>query len=257
MYEVGDVLQLGMDITGADDNPANAGAASLVLVKPDKTTESLTPNNPVVGQYRYDYTATAPGTYVAVWTFTGANAGSESQLFDVRSHFEGMTSLDDVKLTLGIKGSSTHDEHLKAYIAAATGIVERHTGEIMVRRSFVESYASDDGRALLIHGPNPVVTGVTYSAGAYPLGGLTSAGRWVRGLPYGSVTITYTAGYETVPSHYALAARLIVQRLWQQSQRGTTTLNDTFGPPDEAVGDESAMPRMARQLLGPPAPLVA
>ncbi|HEX6468614.1 MAG TPA: head-tail connector protein [Streptosporangiaceae bacterium] len=257
MYEVGDVLPFGIDITDADGNPADAGAVALTLIKPDKTTQALTTTHPSPGRYESDYVAAAPGPHIGMWVATGVNAGTEPQFFDVRpAGYEGIVSLADVKQTLRIL-SSSHDEHLKAYIAAATGIIERHTKEIVVRREFVEEYCSDGHGVMLARGPRPVVTGVTNASGAVGLGGLTTSGRWLRGLPYGYVTVTYQAGYDVVPANYLLAARMIVQRLWEQSQRAGTQANQMPDFGEDTPSDDSLLSRQVRQLLGPPGPLVA
>src|SRR5207302_7041135 len=67
---------------------------------------------------------------------------------------------------------------------------------------------------------------------------------------WGPVVMTYQAGLTVVPAEYSLAARIIVQHLWQNTQRGQKGSVrpglDTPGPPSSY-----SIPYAALELLGP------
>lgn len=82
---------------------ANAGAATLAIFREGVLlggTPALgTPTSP--GRYAVDYTPGATGRYVAVATFTGANAGIGTDTWDVVAVSLGIVTLADAQAYLG------------------------------------------------------------------------------------------------------------------------------------------------------------
>lgn len=181
----------------------------------------------------------------------------------------GLCTLAEVKAQLN-KTTSADDTELQAYIDAATDIVEDYCGA-MLPAATVAWF--DAGSSQLVLPDERVVavgavteysglsshtyTAITSptSAGAYtymldPILGrtLTRLGTGGQPTPFtGTVRVDYTRGISPIPAAVNLAARIIVQHLWQ-TQRGLA-----LGRPDDDAADTSgagyAMPNRARELL--------
>lgn len=101
-YVLGAVVPLTFEVCDADGAPANAGASSITMTRDGASTgESLTLTNPETGVYQLDYTPAQVGRYVAVATFTGANAGTAVDVFDVLAAGLSVVTLADVQAYLG------------------------------------------------------------------------------------------------------------------------------------------------------------
>ncbi|MBI4941860.1 MAG: hypothetical protein HY830_14040 [Actinobacteria bacterium] len=101
-YVLGGVVPLTVEVCDADGLPANAGAHALAMTRDGVSTgESLTLTNPETGRYQLDYTPAQVGRYVAVATFTGANAGVAVDVFDVLAAGLSVVTLADVQAYLG------------------------------------------------------------------------------------------------------------------------------------------------------------
>lgn len=103
VFTVGTVVPLTFFVTDEDGLPVNAATASLAITKPDGSAVAPAPTlaNPETGEYRYDYTPTVVGRYVAVGSFTGVNAGVVVDVFDVIAVDGSVVALADVKAYLG------------------------------------------------------------------------------------------------------------------------------------------------------------
>lgn len=115
-YLPGAVVPLTFTVTDADGNPANAGAAALLITLPDGTTVAPTLDNPATGTYQADYTAAQSGRHTARATFTGANAGVIEDVFDVAPLTQGHVTITDVRAYLG--ETSATNETLAAVLLA-------------------------------------------------------------------------------------------------------------------------------------------
>lgn len=138
-YLPGAVVPLTFTVTDADGNPANAGAAALLITLPDGTTTAPTLDNPTTGTYQADYTAAQAGRHVARATFTGANAGVIEDVFDVGPLTQGHVTVTDVRAYLG--ETSATNETLAAVLLA-----EQFA---QARRCRVDPYPPDLREALL------------------------------------------------------------------------------------------------------------
>lgn len=185
----------------------------------------------------------------------------------------GLCTLAEVKLQLNITGT-TDDTELQSYIDAVTGPAEAYVRGPIVQRTVTDEQHRPNGACEIILHNAPVVSisslveyagasALTYtvvstpaSAGSFtvildkPLAAVTrvtAAGEYpfVGGIVY----VTYSAGYASVPAEANLAARIIVQHLWE-TQRGAMS-GPTFGGDDTSTppGFSFAVPNRARELL--------
>lgn len=271
-FDLGDLVPLAVQITDAANAPANASAVTLTITLPDGTVASgITVTNPptVTGTYVYDFLPTQAGRHIARWVSTTPNS-AYTDSFDVRPADPGyIISLADAKTHLNKSGTSTvDDEELRAYLETATGVIERHTGKVVARRTVQErvpvSYVSE---LWLNYRPILSVTSIATTDGSVtwlvtstyvdiqPDWGrisVLSGNRW-----NGSLLVTYVAGMSSIPPEYAMAARIIVEHLWN-SQRQAGIGPSPFGAGGEAAPAPGfAIPRRALELLGAPPPMVA
>lgn len=183
-----------------------------------------------------------------------------------------MINLDEAKLQLNISPSNmTHDVELQAFVDAAIRAVEKYTGLFgTVRTVSGEKHTAGHWRSLrLHHQPVQSVTSVarvdgtlTWTVADIDVDVDSGLLRVINGpLFSGLLTVTYEAGHAVVPENFNLAARIIVQHLWQ-TQRGAiaggvrSVLEDSFGNQIN-LGRGYAIPNAALELLGEPIPVVA
>lgn len=262
--DVGDLYRTSMTLTSPSGGLVNAGTMTLTLTLPDGTPVVVTPITPVTtGTYQYDYQTVQSGRHVARWVATGANPGAYTEVFDVLDAIPRyIISMADAKAQLNITDTAS-DNELRAYVEAATDVVERVRGEAMVQRTFVEEHEVYSGRMSLSRPPVVSLTSIisidgwiTWDVNALhvnPRTGVVSTALTTGLLQLnGRVVVTYVAGYAVIPATFQLAAAMIVNHLWQ-TQRGTKGsprvgggLSDTTMVPGFAF----AVPNRALELLG-------
>jgi len=270
--DVGDLYRCSFTLTSPAGGNVNAGTMTLTITLPDQTTTVVTPVAPTTtGVYVYDYPTVQSGRHIAHWVGTGANPGAHLEAFDVRpADAPYLVSLADVKAQTNIS-NTTSDEELRTYLEAATGVVERHLGQAVVRRSRTEQHTIPTGGVLVLNwSPVIAITSLAQVGGPATWDPatlhVTSAGVVTCPLgaaPTGRLAVTYVAGLTVVPEEYGLAARIIVQHLWE-TQRGAAGtpraggLGDTLGIARAAgSGLGYAIPNRALELLGTGMPGVA
>ncbi|SEF34399.1 hypothetical protein SAMN05421837_107370 [Amycolatopsis pretoriensis] len=270
--DVGDLYRCSFTLTSPAGGNVNAGTMTLTITLPDQTTTVVGPVAPTTtGVYVYDYQTVQAGRHTAHWVGTGANPGAYVEVFDVRpADAPYLVSLADIKAQTNIS-NTVSDEELRTYLEAATGVIERHLGQAVVRRSRTEEHLIPSGGGLVLNWtPVVSVTSLATVDGSYTWNPATlyatPAGLVTCPLgtaPYGHVAVTYVAGTSLVPEEYGLAARIIVQHLWE-TQRGAAGapraggLGDTLGISRSAgSGLGYAIPNRALELLGTGLPGVA
>jgi hypothetical protein len=249
-------------------------------------------SNPSIGRYQCDYVPTMPGRYVARWVATGLNSSAYVDEFDVRPADPGyILSLSAAKAALNIPAADMgDDEELRSLIEAVTFAVENYRGEIVARRTFVESISvRDDGgygsdgvyargagywsgrstrRLLLSNVPVLSVTsvarpfdGVTWTPSDLVIVDASSGVVATYGAPFwGDLVATSVAGYQVVPANFTEAAKIILKHLWQTQQTPGMGSRMFGGGDDITVGIAGlgfAIPNRAAELLGGRAPVVA
>lgn len=268
MPDLGDLVPLTISVLDEDGNPSNATDVTLVITQPDGSTESVPITNPptVTGQYEVDYQPASAGRYLAKWNTTTPTAAF-TDTFDVRDlAARSIISLRDAKLHLNMSlDRTTDDEELRNIIEAVTAVVERHRSEVIARRTVVESDVMGCGsRMVLQHRPVLSVTsivdedGTSYTVGDWTLDGTNGTlTKTTASLTYKRFTVTYVAGYQQIPAHYILAAKIILHHLWQTQRVQSVGAAPTFGGQsrrDEQIVTPSglgfAIPHRAIELLG-------
>lgn len=266
-YDLGDMVPLGVTITDANGNPANAGAVTLTIYLPDGTTTSPLPANVGPGLYNVDYKPTQVGRYLLKWVATGANSSAYADEFTVRDFSRmGVVSLTDAKQHLNIT-SSKHDEELRQFIDVATDMAERYTGCVLGRRVVTESYDGGDyfirlrtPRAMSV--ASVTETGQALTEQQWELDhtgqylyraanlGTSSAGylSFVSGVQ--NIVVTYTAGYASPPPVARQATLELLRHLWE-TQRGAQAVGRGTAPDEFIPGIGYSLPRRCVELLEP------
>lgn len=263
-WDLADLVPLTVTIKDASGTPADAGNVILTIGLPDGTSTTPTVVHGGTGIYKVDYTPTMAGRHTVAWVATGINASGSTDAFDVLPAVPGyVVSLTDIKTQLNIPaGTTTNDEELRGFLGSATSVVERVRSEAVVRQTITEQHEVRTGRLVLNKTPVVSLTSVATTDGWIswdPAGLLISPSgvvmaKTMSGLLElaGFITVTYVAGYMVIPDEFQLAAKIIVQHLWQ-TQRG-----DRGGPRPGAMEDVTtvpgiafAVPNRALELLGP------
>ena len=280
MFDLGDPVPLAVYITDDTGAAANAGAVVLTVTLPDLTTTVPAVANGAVGTYTATYTPATAGRYLVSWVATGANASAFDDDFDVApADAGGIISLADARAALGIQAANTtKDEDLRAFVAAATPIMEDLCGPLL-KRTRVETYDGGTSQISLLFAPLLSVTTITESYGStyvrtltqqdvFAGSGLDSFGfsvdlttgivtRRATGMPIPfalgkrNVQITYVSGRAVIGENILLATRLLVRHLWLISgQQGN---RPQMGAPDTAMTTTPsgfAVPRAVIEMVG-------
>ncbi|OLE27976.1 MAG: hypothetical protein AUG44_08790 [Actinobacteria bacterium 13_1_20CM_3_71_11] len=266
--DLGDVYRCSFTLTSPAGGLVNGGTVTITIVLPDGTsTIPVTVSPTSTGVYTYDYQTTQAGRHVAQWVSTGANPGAYVDAFDVLpANAPYLISLADAKAQLNIT-STTQDEEIRDYLGGITTVIEEHLGQAVVRKSYTEQQDACGGAFVLNWSPVVSLTSVALLDGTYTFDVSTlavSAAGVVTSpngiAPYGRVTVTYTAGRSIIPGNYLLAARIILQHLWE-TQRGTKGAGRFGGLEDSmqlGTGHMGyAIPNRAVELLGGGIPGIA
>lgn len=268
-YDLADTVRLAADSKDAAGTLTNAGTVTLTITLPDGTTMSPAVTNPPAqtGQYRYDYATVQAGRHGVRWVFTTPNNAYTDQ-FDVREAAPPLIlSLADAKTHLNIS-STTHDEELRGWLEAVTGVIEQFVGPV-VRRTVVEDhdYLPVYGARMLVLRSTPVIAltsalavldgGTDYAVADLDVDGRTGIVRRLDGGALsGPLRVTYVAGRPVIPANITSAAKIILAHLWRTQYGGSRALPAVGGGDDYAVtepipGFGYAIPNRALQLLEP------
>lgn len=239
------------------------GAITGTLQYPDLTTTGFTPTKDSVGQYHADLapaTLSQTGAYRWKVVTTGTGAGVAFGSFAVYDPFAGeIVPLEDIKQQLNI-ATTTTDSELRDYITAASAVVDLMCGPVIPRtvtetlgRPYLGTWALVVSQAPIISVTSIVsqlVGGQTYAPADLLLN--TDAGIiqiLAGGYFYGTLTVTYVAGRALVPPALNMAARIIVQHMWE-TQRGPTSRPGLSGDDTSVIpGLGYAVPNRALELL--------
>ena len=267
-YTLGQQVVLTTAVTDTLGAPTNA-TMSLVVTKPDGSTlvsgVGLTITNPVTGTYVCNVPTSAAGTWLYLWTASGAAIGVDDGQFDVLAVTRRIVSLADAKLHMN-KNNTADDVEIQDFIDAAQAVVQREVGPV-VPTSYTETLPAPPGRLILSHRPVISITslsetGTLLSPSAYrldPASGLveraygSGAGYWASTGSNADIAVTYLAGRSgPVPANYRLATLELTAHLWRNSQMGRNRRVRGSGPEDDtaAVGLGFSLPNRVRELLG-------
>jgi hypothetical protein len=278
-YPTGQPIRLSTTVRDVTGTLVDAGVLTL-LVKirnADGTTTTTgtyaSPTHDGTGLYHQDVPVAdlgLVGHYQYTWTATGTGAGVSFGDFDVFDPFEpALLPLQDAKDALNIpQTNTTVDSELGSYIAAIESAIESYTGGPILNTTIVERAELQSAYTVLCVRQRPLVsvTSIVSIASGQAIdisAGLdidVNAGliRRKLGWPfYGpyftwlpAMNVTYVAGWGvTVPAAFNVAARLIIQSLWE-SQHGPSA-RPSMGGGDMASlpGFGFAIPNQAAELL--------
>jgi len=279
-YPLGQPIRVSTTVTDVTGIFVNAGALVLLVKVAQADGTSLTtgtyssPANDSVGHYHQDIPVTdlaAAGHYQFTWTSTGTGAGVSFGDFDVFDPFEtALLPLQDAKDALNIpQATTTSDTEIIAYVATIQSNLERMTGGPLVNRTVIERAELTSEYTVLQVRQRPLVsvTSIVSVASGQALdisAGLdldVNAGTIRRKLGYPfygpyfawlpAMSVTYVAGWgAAVPAAFGVAARIILQNLWE-TQHGPSS-RPSMGAGSDMVtvpGFGFAIPNQAAQLL--------
>jgi hypothetical protein len=263
-YDLGDTVRLLGPCTDPAGAPVNATGAALTITLPDDSTVTPTITNPPTqtGQYLYDYVTSQAGRHTARWVWT-TPACAYVDVFDVRPAAAPLiVSLAAAKEQLNIPAATiTFDEELRGYIAATTRAVESVVGPV-IKRTVSEVRP---GGHLLVLNSTPVLalstlvgiynSGISYLPADLDTDLVTGIVRRRDGGWFiGPLRVVYTAGRVVIPENFLLAAKIIIQHLWE-TQRGSGSAATNVDQADVAYLYKAgfAIPRRALELLSPDA----
>jgi hypothetical protein len=271
-FDLGDTVRICAVCRDASGAPANASTVSLTVTLPDGTTATPSVTNPptVTGEYTVDYVPTAAGlhrwrmvTTSPAWAETGAFYVGDTLML-------GIVSIEETKRHLRKSVDDTaDDEDLREFIAAATEVIAEHRGRTVVRTTVVEDLSL--GPSLVVQlGTSPVqsLTSVATVDGAtsWDVADLHLNGDFgivtvLSGMPLrGLVRFMYVAGPAQIKANYTLAAKYIIEHLWESRLQPGVGPRGPFGAEGDMLsptGRGFAIPNRAVELLGRRPPLVA
>lgn len=272
VYDLGDVVPLGVKITDANGNLANATTVVCTITLPDGSTATPTVVNSQTGIYDTDYTPTMYGRYAVRWVATGSNASAYADEFTVRdfSHM-GIVSLDEVKAHLNIPTTNTtNDEEIRRFMDAASDLAENYVGCVLGRQVFTNEKYSGNTDIIRLNNPRAISitsvyeNGVLLDPAAYvldytgqrltrvttgSLSGPNYFGIWAPGAQ--NIVISYVAGFINPPPSAKQGVLEIIRHLWQ-TQRGPTSVVGRNQSGDDFYQSATySLPRRAMELLDP------
>jgi hypothetical protein len=272
VYDLGDVVSLGISIYNTSGTLQNATAVTATVTAPDGSSSTPTVTNSSAGLYDISYNPSLAGRYAIRWVATGTNASAYTDEFSVRDYNDlGIVSLDEVKSHLNIPSTdSTLDEELRRFIDSASDLAESYVGQVLGRRTFTDELY--DGGTEFIRLRNPKAISITsvyengilipssnyvidytgqrlYRIGSGTLYATNSYGYWTQGM--NNVSITYVAGYVNPPAAAKQGVLEIVRHLWQTQRGAMNVMTRNQTGDDFYQGSTYSLPRRAMELLDP------
>jgi uncharacterized phiE125 gp8 family phage protein len=275
-YTLGQQVVLTTLVTDTLGVPTNA-TMGLVVTKPDGTTlvsgVGLTINTTGTGAYSCVVPTTAAGTWLYLWTASGAAVGVDDGQFDVLAITRRIASLADAKLHMN-KQNTADDVEIQDFMDAAQAVITREVGDV-VPTTYAETLPIDGCRLILTNRPVLSITTlkVYYSAVAMvtldpstyrldgPTGIVERTGSGGYPIPFtgqgDTADVVYLSGRTgAVPPNIRLAYLELTAHLWRNSQQGRNRRVRGTGPEDDmaSVGLGFSLPNRVRELLGPKRP---
>lgn len=269
MHDVGDLIPLHFTVVDPRTQSKTSATVTATIEDPDGVSTPLTVTEDGPGDYSTTFTPANAGRYVVRWRSTGTVSSAFSDVVNVaEGASSALISLSEAREHLNIPaGETLEDEELRGFITAATAAVERHLGQVIARRTITEQH---DLRAPVVrlhlrNAPVQTVTSIVSTDGltTWDPAGIRLDGTFgILDSPtplYGSVRVTYAAGWRVVPPHVVLATQIIVAHLWQTQRVQSVGQAPGFAgeTPEGPVGLGFALPFRALELLGDRPPVIA
>jgi uncharacterized phiE125 gp8 family phage protein len=275
-YTVGQPVKIQTVVNNDLGVPTNA-TVSLTVTKPDSTTIIPSITNPLTGHYETTVVPNLPGTWLYVWSVTGAVTGVDDGQFEVAPVTIRINSLADLRAHLNKQLANTSDDsELEDIADAAQVMIEREIGDV-VPKAYSEYHNGGSHRIVVWNGPIVSVTSIVeHLNGAvlkvltnseYRVDGLASTVTRIMGVGYPSlfqggyqdVLITYVAGRtQPIPANIRLAHKELTAHLWRNTQIGRTRRVRGAVPEDDLsqASPGYSMPNRIREMIGVKKPMV-
>ena len=282
MISAGGQYPIAFDVKGADGVLVHASTATLTITLPDGTTATPAITDAAVpGQYRLSYQTTIPGRYTTHAVTTGLVTSWDDEWDVAATPWPAMVSLADAKAQLNMDPAiHDDDDELRDFIAAATGAAEAYKHEVIVRRTVTDTLdlSSQGGYG---YGWGYGLRRQKFWLRSVPVISLTSVVAWdgsvtwdvtqMRAAPSGLVKVmggmpvsgladvTYLAGYQVISANYKRGALVILQHLWETQRGPGTAASGVIGSEEHwrQPGEFFSVPDKAKELMGPPRPVMA
>lgn len=281
MISAGGMYPIAFDVLDATGALTHAAAVTLTITLPDGTAVTPAITDTVTGQYRLAYQTTIPGRYTAHAATTGPVTSWDDEFDAAPTPWPAMVSLADAKGQLNMDVTDHRfDDELRDFIAAATGAAELYKHEVIVRRTVTDTLdlSSQGGYG---YGWGSGLRRQKFWLRSAPVISLISVVSWdgtvtwdvtqMRASPSGLVRvmggqpvtgladITHLAGYQQIPAHYKRGALVIVQHLWETQRGPGTAASGVIGSEEHwrQPGEFFSVPDKAKELMGPPRPMLA
>jgi hypothetical protein len=278
MISAGGMYPIAFDVLDAAGALTHASTVTLTVTLPDGTTATpAITDATVTGQYRLAYQTTIPGRYTAHAATTGPVTSWDDEWDAAATPWPAMVNLADAKTQLNMDPAShAADDELRDFIAAATGAAEAYKHEVIVRRTITDEL---EFRSYGYYGYSGYIQ--RFRVRSVPVISLTSVASWdgsitwdvtqMRARPSGLVRvmagppvtgladITYIAGYQAIPANYKRGTLVILQHLWETQRGPGTAASGVIGSEEHwrQPGEFFSVPDKAKELLGPPRPVMA
>jgi hypothetical protein len=272
VYDIGDVVSLGISIYNASGTLQNATAVTATVTAPDGTSSTPAVTNSSAGLYDISYTPSVAGRYRIRWIATGTNASAYTDEFSVRDYNDlGIVSLDEVKAHLNIPSTiTTDDEEIRRFIDAGSDLAESYVGQILGRKTFTSELYDGNIDTIRLRNPKAISITSVYENGtllnstAYvldptgqrisrvttgSLNGPNYFGIWAPGAQ--NISITYVAGWENPPAAAKQGVLEVIRHLWQTQRGAMNVMSRNQSGDDFYQGSTYSLPRRAMELLDP------
>jgi hypothetical protein len=255
-YGIGTLARLSIAVRDATGTPVDPVSISLGVLLPDGDLVGpyTTTSDPAVvqdgtGLYHLDFPTIQAGSHVAHWDAVSPTV-TDDQPFEVEPLWAvGITSLEEAKLHLKKRITSTEDdEKLQGFILAATSMIEDRMGHVLPV-TLVETVRIFRGKAVLHD--RPVIEVISVGGLAEADWECSAEGVLELSTTAATALVMYRAGRQPIPHRFRLASKELIAHLWRTSQT-----NQDGGRPQlqgEIQVDNSsafALPYNVRQLLG-------
>lgn len=234
MIDVGAPYTLSFVVTNDLGNAADAATVTLVVTKPDQTTDTFslagaTVTRDGLGLYHVSYVPATEGLYTLAWAATSPTR-VQTDVFNA-GIFRSIIGVNEARVYVG-ETDTSRDDILRLTLASLTEKVESIVGTCIQRRIVDENVTGYTAQVIrLKNGPLPSVTSVESVTSRWPGGP-----SWVTAdfivypdsgtlellsmIPfwYGPWKATYTAGRAVIPASFQLAVKEMLIDFWA-SQR--------------------------------------
>jgi hypothetical protein len=270
VYDLGDVVALGVTITNTAGAPANATVVAATITAPDGTTSTPSVTNSGTGLYDVSFTPSTSGRYLIRWVATGTNASAYQDDFTVRdSTHISIVALDEVKAHLNIPATNTDlDDEIRRFVDAATDLAENYVGCVLGRQVFTDEYY--DGNTDIIRLRNPRAMSITsiYESGTLltssnysldpsgqrisrittgSIAGPNYFGIWAPGA--NNIKVSYVSGFINPPAAAKQGVLEIIRHLWQTQRGAMSVISRNQTGDDFYPGSTYSLPRRCMELL--------